>query len=263
MEINPRTVYERLFGEGGSAARRAANQRDDASLLDFVMEQLGDLKRVVGPSDRVRIDGYTDSVREIERRIQLSEKAKAADPESSVEVPLGVPDSFEEHAKLMLDLKALAFQADVTRVSTLLISKEISSRPYPQVGVREGHHALSHHGGDPAKLALQTKINTYHVQLLSHLLEKMRSIQDGDGTLLDHSMVLYGSGMGDGNVHGHVQLPILLAGGAGGRLKGGRHLVYENGTPVANLLVSMAEIAGVPTDHIGNSRGELEHLTDL
>lgn len=263
MEINPRTVYERLFGEGGSAARRAANQRDDSSLLDFVMEQLGDLKRTVGSSDRLRIDGYVDSVREIERRIQLSEKAKLADPESSVDVPLGVPDSFEEHAKLMLDLQVLAFQADITRVSTFMISKETSSRPYPQIGVHEGHHALSHHGNDPAKLALQTKINTYHVQLLSHFLERMRSINDGDGTLLDHAMVLYGSGMGDGNVHGHVKLPILLAGGAGGRLNGGRHLVSEDGTPLANLLLSMAEIAGVPTDHIGNSAGELRHFTDL
>jgi hypothetical protein len=163
----------------------------------------------------------------------------------------------------MLDLQVVAFQADVTRVSTLMISKETSSRPYPQAGVKEGHHALSHHGGDPAKLALQTKINTYHVQLIAHFLEKMRAIEDGDGTLLDHSMLLYGSGMGDGNVHGHVHLPILLAGGAGGRLKGGRHLAYEEGTPIANLLVSMAEIAGVPTDHIGNSRGELAHLTDL
>ncbi len=263
MEINPRTVYERLFGEGGSADRRAASQRADASLLDFVMEQLGDLKRTVGSSDRVRLDGYVDSVREIERRIQLSEKAKAADPESSVDLPLGVPDSFEEHAKLMLDLQVVAFQADVTRVSTLMISKETSSRPYPQAGVKEGHHALSHHGGDPAKLALQTKINTYHVQLIAHFLEKMRAVEDGDGTLLDHAMLLYGSGMGDGNVHGHVHLPILLAGGAGGRLKGGRHLAYEEGTPIANLLVSMAEISGVPTDHIGNSRGELAHLTDL
>ncbi len=257
MEHNPRVVFERLFGEGGTEEQRVARLQQDRSILDAVREDMARLARTLGPGDRGRVTQYLDAVREIERRIQQAEaRTDAALPEV-LERPVGIPETFDEHARLMFDLQALAFQADITRVFTFLIGREQTAQSYPEIGVPDPHHAMSHHQMRPERLASYAKINTYHVELFASFLDKLRSTPDGDGSVLDHSLILYGAGISDGDQHSHVDLPLILAGGGGGRLKGGRHLRYENDTPMTNLLVTMLDKAGVRVDEFGDSTGRL------
>ncbi|HWF08946.1 MAG TPA: DUF1552 domain-containing protein [Bryobacteraceae bacterium] len=247
MEINPRIIFERLFGSGG-----AARTREDRSLLDEIGRETTTLANDIGPRDRVRLNEYLDNVREIERRLEIAAKQNATSV-APPEAPAGVPDSYEEHAKLMFDLMALAYQTDTTRVFTFMLARELSQRSYPQVGVPEPHHATSHHQDDPVKLAKLVKIQTYHVTLLAHFLEKLRSIPDGDGNLLDHSLILYGSSMSNSNLHNHKPLPVLVA----GNVKGGRHLKFPEDTPMSNLLLSVLYRAGVDQNNFGDSTGAL------
>jgi len=259
MELNPQVVFERLFGDGGTAEERALRRKEGSSILDSVTRSLARLKMDIGPSDRNRLDEYLEDVREIERRLQIAAKASNAAPTS--EVPAGVPESFDEHVKLHFDLQALAFQGDLTRVSTLLYARDLSARVYPESGMNGSFHGASHHAEDPRKIAEYAKLNRYHVQCLAYYLKKLQSIPDGDGTLLDHSVVLYGSNMGDSNQHLHFDVPHILAGGASGQLKGGRHLAYPSKTvPTGNLLLSLVNLFGVHADSIGDSTGSLTGL---
>jgi hypothetical protein len=257
MEGNPRAVFERLFGEGGTAAARQAEMRRTRSILDSMADEVSRLERKLGTSDRRRVTEYLESVRAVERQIQVAESQAAARDVTLPDRPLDIPDGFEQHAQMMFDLTTLAYRADVTRVVSFLMGRELSQRTYPEIGVPEPHHSLSHHRGDAAKIAQVAKINAYHVQTLAGFLERLRSIEDGDGTLLDHSIVLYGGGIGDGNLHDHVELPALVAGGGAG-LKGGRHVKYDTQTPMANLLLTLLDKAGVQIDRIGDSTGRLE-----
>ena len=266
MEHNPRVVFERLFGEGGTTAERLARMQEDRSILDAVREDMHALQRSLGPDDRTRVTQYLDAVREIERRIQRTEaQAEDATLPEDLSRPVGVPDSFDEHARLMFDLQALAFQADITRVFTFLIGREQTAQSYPQIGVPEPHHATSHHQLDPQKLESYAKINTYHVDLLSSFLQKLNATPDGDGSLLDHSMILYGGGISDGDQHSHIDLPLVLAGGGAGQLDGGRHIRYPTDTPMTNLLLAMLDKVGVRTELLGDSTGvaTLEPLSDV
>jgi Protein of unknown function (DUF1552) len=259
MELNPRVVFERLFGgDGATAAERAARLKDNLSLLDGVTASAKDLSRSLDPRDRARLTDYLDNVREIERRIAQAEKKNSESELAAPETPTGIPDSFEDHVKLMFDLWALAFQGDITRVTTFMMARELSTRTYPQIGVPEGHHPVSHHQNVPEQIEKHAKINTYHVSLFAGFLEKLRNTPDGDGNLLDHSMILYGSGMSNGNVHSHDILPAVIVGGAAGRLEGNRHVKAPLMTPLANLLVSLLDKAGVPADHLGDSTGRIE-----
>lgn len=259
MELNPRVVFERLFGgDGATAEERLARLKDNLSLLDGITASAKDLSRGLDPRDRARLTDYLDNVREIERRIAQAEKKNRESDLAAPDTPVGIPDSFEEHAKLMFDLWALAFQGDITRVTTFMMARELSTRTYPQVGVAEGHHPVSHHQNVPEQIEKHAKINTYHVSLLAGFLEKLRNSPDGDGSILDHSMILYGSGMSNGNVHSHDILPAVIVGGAAGRLNGNRHVKAPLMTPLANVLVSMLDKAGVPTDHLGDSNGRIE-----
>ena len=221
---HPRMVFERLFGEGGSSAERRAALRKRASLLDAVNEDFGRLKRQLGPADRARVSGYMESVREVERRIQKSESDVKGSELPDLDRPVGVPASYAEHARLMFDLQVLAMQGDITRVTTFQLARETSNRTYPEIGVPDPHHPLTHHGNDPDKIARMAKINQFHVSLFAYFLERLKATREGDGSLLDHSLVLYGSGMGNPNVHDHTNLPIIVAGGAAGNMKGGRHI---------------------------------------
>jgi hypothetical protein len=263
MENNPRVVFERLFGEGGTTEQRVAEMRRDRSILDSVTDDLADLQRDIGAGDRARVAQYLDAIRSLERRIQLAE-AQSADAElPELARPVGVPDTYEEHVKLMFDLLSLAYQADITRVFTFMLGRELGGRTYPHLGVPDPHHGLSHHRNDPEKLAKLAKINTFHMELFTHFLENLQSAPDGDGSLLDHSMVLYGGGLGDSNDHAHFDLPELVVGGGAGRLKGGRHLMYPKDTPMNNLLVSMLGKAGLPAEHFGDSSGRLVELAGV
>ena len=256
-ESHPRLVFERLFGDGGSAAQRSARVKETGSLLDSVTQEVRSLARVLGPGDINKLTEYLDSVREIEQRIQTAEAQGAL----SVELPdrpIGIPESFEEHTKLMLDLVALAYRADITRVFTMIFARELSSRTFPNIGVPEQHHPTSHHRNDPELIAKKAKIDTYHVQLLTYFLTKLQATRDGDGSLLDQSLIMYGGGMGDGNLHRHSDLPCLLAGSLGGRFKTGRHMAYPENTPMANLLVTILDKAGVRIDKMGDSTGSLQ-----
>jgi len=258
MELNPRVVFERLFGgDGATAEERAARLRDNLSLLDGVTASAKAFSQSLDARDRARLTDYLDNVREIERRIAQAEKKNSESELAAPETPAGIPDSFEEHVKLLFDLWALAFQGDITRVTTFMMARELSTRTYPQIGVAEGHHPVSHHQNVPEQIEKHAKINTYHITLLAGFLEKLRNTPDGDGNLLDHSMILYGSGMSNGNVHSHDILPALVAGGAAGRLKGNRHVKAPLMTPLANLLVGLLDAAGVPTDHLGDSSGRI------
>jgi Protein of unknown function (DUF1552) len=252
MEINPRVIFERLFGDGGSPEQRMARIQEDRSILDEITRETPGLQSGLGPRDRARVSEYLDNIREIERRLQIAGKQTSSRLDVP-DAPVGVPDSYEEHVKLMYDLMALAYQTDLTRVFSFMMARELSQRSYPQVGVPEPHHATSHHQDDPAKLAKLVKIQTYHVTLFAHFLEKLRATPDGDGNLLDHSMILYGSSMSNSNIHNHNPLPILVAGGGAGQLKGGRHLKFAENTPMANLLLSLLNRAGVPQDKVGDS----------
>jgi Protein of unknown function (DUF1552) len=258
MEYNPRAVFERLFGDSGSTERgaREARMRQHRSILDSVAEKLTDLKRELGPQDQVKVDEYTEAVRDVERRIQRAEEQR--DVELPVlDQPQGIPPVFEDHLALMLDLQLLAFRSDLTRVISFMIGKEQSARPYPQVGVPEAHHPLSHHNDVPELIAHMSKINRYHTQLFAQYLAKLRATPDGDGSLLDHMTILYGSGISNSTRHSGDNLPLLVLGGGAGRLKGGRHLIYTGKPPMANLLVTLMDKLDVPVDRIGGSTGRL------
>jgi hypothetical protein len=259
MELNPQSVFERLFGDGSDPEQRAARRRQQGSVLDMVSESLGRIRKVVGPADRARLDQYSEDIREIERRLEIARKASTDVP--ALSVPVGVPESFDEHIKLQYDLTALAFQADVTRVATILGARDLTNRNYPASGTNTGFHAGSHHAESPQKIADYAKINRYHVQMLAYFLEKLKTIPDGNGTLLDHSLVLYGSNMGNSNQHQHYDVPHILAGGASGKLKGGRHLAYPTKTvPTGNLLLSVLDLFGIHESQFGDSTGRLEKL---
>ncbi len=264
MENNPRVVFERLFGDGGTRAQRRAELLTDRSILDSVTADLAHLERDLGTGDRQRLDQYLDAVRALERRIQLSE-ARGADAElpENLARPTGIPESYEEHVTLMYDLIGLAFQADLTRVFTFMVGRELGGRPYPQIGVPDPHHGLSHHRNDPEKLAKLAKINQHHVGLFAHLLEQLSTTPEGDGSLLDRSLLLYGAGLGDSNDHLHYDLPAAVVGGKSAGWRGGRHLAYPKDTPLANLLVSMLDKAGLPAENFGDSTGRLTTLTDV
>ncbi len=262
MENNPRVVFERLFGEGGSIAERKTQFQKDRSILDAIADDLHRLEREVGVGDRARVTQYLDAVRAIERRIQLSEQSDAELP--SLDRPVGIPESYTEHVGLMFDLTALAWQADITRVFTFMLGRELNGRAYPEVGIPESHHGLSHHRNDPEKLAQLARINTFHLTLFRDFLETLASTPDGDGTLLDQSLLLCGAALSDSNKHLHYDLPLLLAGGSGGHLRGGRHLRYPRDTPMTNLLVSQLDKAGIRLDDgLGDSTGRLTELARL
>ena len=255
MQINPRVVFERLFGSGGTPDERAARARADQSLLDAVLASASDLKQELGGADRARIDDYLENLREVERRIGKLEKT-ATDTRLNVpDAPTEIPELYEDHVALMFDLQHLAFQTDATRVTTFMMSRELNNRTYPQIGVPGQHHAISHHGYKAEQEAQHARINTYHVMLFARFVEKLKSTPDGDGSLLDHTLLLYGSGMGDGNVHSKDPISSLLVGGANGRLVGGRHVQMEKSTPHANLLRSVLGVAGIEVPAIGNSTG--------
>jgi hypothetical protein len=259
-EAHPRVVFERLFGEGESADGRRRALRDRASLLDSFNDDIARLKRKVGTSDRVRVDQYLDTVREIERQIQRAEAGAASNPMPDVDRPVGVPAAFADHVKLMFELQVLAFQADITRVVTFQLGRELNNRTYPEIGVPDPHHPISHHGNDAEKLLKIAKINTFHVSLFGQFLEKLKSTPDGDGSLLDSTVYLYGSGMGNSSLHDHENLPILVAGGAATGLRGGRHIQYKDGTPLANLHLTLLDGVGVRPDSFGDSSGKMDDL---
>ena len=259
MEINPRVVFDRLFGDGSSAAERLARIQRERSILDAVTSEVNRLQRGLPANDRNRVAEYLDNVREIERRIQLAE-AKNSQSIKVPATPIGIPDDHVEHSKMMFDLMALAFQAEITRVSSFMMAREVSYRTFPQIGVPDPFHATSHHQDNPEKLEKLTKINTYHVSLVAYFMDKLKAIPDGDGTLLDHSLVLFGSSMSNSNLHNHSPLPVFIAGGACGRMKGGRHIKYPEDTPMANLLATTLVKAGLNEDHIGDSTGILSEV---
>jgi hypothetical protein len=257
-EAHPRLVFERLFGDGGSAADRQAALRRRASLLDVLHEDIARLQRSLGAEDRARVGGYLDTVREVERRIQKAEVQVADAPLPDLDRPAGVPAAYADHAKLMFDLQVLALQGDVTRVITFQLARETSNRTYNEIGVSDPHHPLTHHGNDPDKVARMAKINAFHVSLFASFLETLQATPDGDGTLLDHSLYLYGSGMGDPNVHDHINLPILVAGGGAGSQPGARHIRFAEPTPLANLHLTLLDRFGVHWDRMGDSTGRLD-----
>ena len=260
MEINPRVVFDRMFGDGASAQERLQRIETQRSILDAITGQVRRLQGDLGNRDRNRVAEYLDSVREIERRIQLAER-QASNPNIDVPTtPAGIPEDYEEHTRLMFDLMAIAFQADITRISTFMMAREVSYRTFPKLGIAEAFHPASHHQNNPTRLETLQKINQHHVTLVTHFLDRLKATPDGDGTLLDHSLVLYGSAMSNSNVHNHAPLPVLVAGGAGGRMKGGRHLSYPEGTPMSNLLMSVLDKAGVEQEKVGDSTGLLSEL---
>jgi hypothetical protein len=258
VEYNPRAVFERLFGDSGRTdwAAREARMRQHKSILDSVTQKLANLKRELGPQDQTKVNEYTDAIRDVERRIQKAEEQRDISL-PAMDAPAGVPPVFEDHLALMLDLQLLAFQSDLTRIISFMIGKEQSARPYPQIGVPEAHHPLSHHDNFPDLVAKMSKINRYHAELFSKYLERLRATPDGEGTLLDHMTILYGSGISNSQRHAPENLPLLLAGGGAGTLKGGRHLVYKEKPSMANLLVAIMENMGVPVEKVGGSNGKL------
>ncbi len=261
-EAHPRVVFERLFGEGGSAAERRAALGRRASLLDWVREDIARLQGKLGPADRTRVSQYLDTVREVERRIQKAEAETLDNPLPDLDRPVGVPAAYADHARLMFDLQVLALQGDVTRVITFQLARESSNRTYPEIGVSDPHHPISHHGNDPEKVAMLAKINQFHVSLFAYFLEQLASVPEGDGSLLDHSLYLYGSGMGNPNVHDHVNLPIVVAGGGAGKAGGVRHIKYAKPTPMANLHLTLLDRVGVRLDSFADSTGKIDTLLD-
>src|SRR6476469_3384946 len=261
MELNPQVVFERMFGDGSTVEQRAKRRKRDGSILDSLTASLSRLRTASSASDRTRIDNYTDNVREIERRLDIAMEASTVAP-TDMSVPVGVPQTFDEHIKLQFDLMALAFQADITRVGTLLFARDLTGRTYPaSEAPTAGFHGVSHHGEDPRNIATLSKINQYHVKMLAHLIAKLAKTPDGDGTLLDHSLVLYGSNMGNSNQHVHYDVPHVLVGGLNGKMKGDRHLAYPTKTiPTGNLLVSILDKFDIRTDSLGDSTGRLEAL---
>ena len=256
MEHDPRAAFERLFGDGGSTDPRArlARMRQQRSILDSITQTAARLDRGLGPGDRLKLAEYLDAVRDVERRIQNAEEQNTQEL-PVVDHPVGIPASFDAYAKVMFDLQVLAYQSDLTRVTAFMLGREFSGRTFPEIGIPDSHHPISHHQNDPEKLAKMVKINVYHATLFAYYLDKLRATPDGDGTLLDHVTIIYGGGMSDSNAHDPHNLPILLVGGGGGRT-GGRHLVYPKGTPLANLHLTVLETLGVPVKSIGDSTGE-------
>lgn len=259
-EAHPRLVFETLFGAGGSVEDRKAALSRRASLLDSVVGEMKRLKNQLGIEDQQRIDGYLENIREVERRIQYAEENIEENPLPDLDRPLGVPASYAEHARIMFDLQALAFQGDITRVTTFQLAREASTRSYPEIGVPDPHHPVTHHGNNPEKLAKVAKINAFHVSLFAGFLEKLKSIPEGSGTLLDHSLLLYGSGMGDPDAHDHSNLPTLVAGGAAGNMQGGRHIRFDQPTPLSNLHLTLLRKVGVPLEQFADSTGQVEEL---
>jgi hypothetical protein len=259
-EAHPRIVFENLFGEGGDAAERRLALKKRASLLDSVSEELVHLQNTLGPADRRRVDQYLDSVRDVERRIERAEAGAQDNPTPDIDRPLGVPDSYADHARLMFDLQLLALQGDVTRVVTFQLAREASNRTYPEIGVTDPHHPLTHHGNDPEKIAKVAKINQFHVSLFAEYLQKLAATPEAGGSMLDNVLYLYGSGMGNPNVHDHVNLPIIVAGGAAGAMRGGRHIQYKEPTPLANLHLTLLDKVGVRLDSFADSAGKLDEL---
>jgi hypothetical protein len=262
-ESHPRIVFETLFGEGGSIAERRAALKKRASLLDAVTEEMTRLQKTLGPGDRAKLSTYLESVREVERRIRKAEADIQENPLPDLDRPTGVPAAYADHARLMFDLQVLAFQGDITRVITFQLARETSNRTYPEIGVPEPHHPLTHHGNDPEKVEKVAKINRYHVSLFAEFLDKMRLTAEGEGSLLDHSLYLFGSGMGDPNVHDHQNLPILVAGGAAGQMLGGRHIRFAHPTPLANLHLTLLNKVGVQLDSFADSQGQVNELSEV
>jgi hypothetical protein len=255
-ENQPRVVFERLFGDGGSSAQRLARVKKEGSILDSVADEASSLATSLGHSDRSKLSEYLDSVREVETRIQSAERL-GPDSIELPDRPIGIPASFEQYTKLMFDLQLIAFRADLTRVFSFILARELSARAYPMIGIPGQHHNTSHHRNDPDLVSQKTRIDTYHVQMLAYLLEQMQATPDGDGTLLDHSLILYGSAMGNGNLHQHSDMPVLLAGKLNGKFQTGYHYDYKLDTPMANLLVTILDKAGVPIEKLGDSTGRL------
>ena len=259
-EAHPRIVFESLFGEGGTAKERRVALRKRASLLDSISEEITRLQRDLGPADRAKLEEYLTAVREVERRIQTAESDAAKNQLPDLDRPLGVPASYADHARLMFDLQVLALQGDVTRVTTFQLARETSNRTYPEIGVPDPNHPLSHHGNNAEKVALMAKINSFHVSLFAEFVLKLKKTTDGNGSLLDHSLYLYGSGMGNPNVHDHTNLPTIVAGGAAGKMRGGRHIQYDKPTPLANLHLSLLNKVGVPMESFADSTGTVDEL---
>jgi hypothetical protein len=261
-EAHPRIVFEMLFGEGGTPEQRQEALKKRTSLLDSVTTEIKRIKKRVGSSDRNKIDSYMENIREVERRIQMAQRNVKDNPLPDLDRPVGVPAQYADHAKLMFDLQLLAFQGDVTRVVSFQLAREASTRTYPEIGVSDPHHPVTHHGNDPVKLEKVAKINRYHVSLFADFLKRMNEIPEGDGTLLDHSLYMYGSGMGDPDAHDHSNLPIIVAGGAAGNMQGGRHIKFKEPTPLSNLHLTLLNKVGVPMETFSDSTGTVEDLFD-
>ena len=259
-ERDPRVVFQRLFGDGGSVEARLAQMQTDRSILDSVTDSINQLERKLGPSDRVMMEEYLDAVREIERRIQRTVQNNASGPLPTAQQPAGLPDTYEEHVDTLFEMLVLAYQADITRVSCFQMARELSGRTYPHIGVPEGHHTVSHHQLNPHNIEQYTKINIHQVSLFSKLIDRMHNTPDGDGSLLDHSIMMYGTGMGDGDHHTPYDLPVILVGGGSGQMKGGRHIRYAMHTPFMNLGLTLLDKVGVQVDSISDSTGLLTNL---
>lgn len=259
-EAHPRIVFENLFGEGGTREERQEALKKRASLLDSIVADMNRMKRDLGPSDQAKVTDYLDAIREVERRIQKAESDSNDNPLPDLDRPVGVPASYADHARLMFDLQLLAYQGDITRIATFQIARETSNRSYPEIGVPDPHHPLSHHGDDPDKIVRMSKINAFHVSLYAEYLEKLKNTPEGDGSLLDNSLILYGSGIGNPNVHDHTNLPIIVAGGSSGGMKGNRHIRYDKPTPLANLHLTLLDKVGVKIDSFGDSTGMIDEL---
>lgn len=262
-EAHPRVVFERLFGDGGSAADRRKELRKNASILDWVRDDIAQLQGKLGPGDRTKVNEYLGTVREVERRIQKAEEQSSENPLPDLDRPVGVPAAYADHAKLMFDLQVLALQSDSTRIITFQLAREASTRTYPEVGVPDPHHPTSHHSNDPEKLEKLAKINAFHVSLIAYFLGRLKETPDGEGSLLDHTMYLCGSGMGNPDVHDHRNLPIFVAGGGAGEMKGGRHVAYAEPTPLANLHLTLLNKVGVPMESFADSTGRVDELLSL
>ena len=265
MENQPRAVFERLFGDTDNTTpeARLARIREDRSILDSLVHEVADFQRVLGPGDRTKVTQYLDAIRDIERRIQFAEAQSHRELPELARPSGGIPDTFEEHARMMVDLQVLAFQADLTRVITFMMSREVSPRTYPELGIPDPHHGLSHHQNRPEQMAKLAKLNQHHIEQIAYFMEKLAATPDGDGTLLDQVLIQYGCGISDGNQHLHVNLPVLVAGGAAGRVKGGRHLRVAEETPLTNLQLAVLEKLGVPTEKLGDSTGVVKHLSGV
>jgi hypothetical protein len=263
MELNPQVVFERLFGDvqAKTPQQRSARRAQDQSILDSITQGLASFKATLGPGDKQRIEEYADSVREIERRLEIASKSSGEINQEGIVVPAGVPDSFDEHIKLQFDLQALAYQADITRVSTMLFARDLTGRNFPASGTNTSFHGGSHHAENPDRIKDYSVINRYHVACMAYFVEKLKSIKEGNGNLLDSTLVLYGTNMGDSNQHLHYDVPHILVGGAGGKLKGGRHLAYKTKTVTSgNLMLSILSMFGIQQESIGDSTGPLAGL---